>query len=184
MSLLEQYGIMIVGSGKTGRKLAVYANNASHCVTLVSGHRGSTFEKTRREWNMVTNALGDRIIFGSIQFVAPHTLKVQPFHGGPERLLIGRKVFIDLDDDDRQIASKENILIEPNATHFPQKLGLEAAGVELNVNGSILVDEQLETTASNTWAMGIFAVGGSRSRNLNTDFDIVKTHVVNLAENG
>jgi pyruvate/2-oxoglutarate dehydrogenase complex dihydrolipoamide dehydrogenase (E3) component len=44
----------------------------------------------------LTNSLGDRFILGEAQFVAPRTIKVAPANRGPERLLRGKKVFLNL----------------------------------------------------------------------------------------
>jgi pyruvate/2-oxoglutarate dehydrogenase complex dihydrolipoamide dehydrogenase (E3) component len=47
-------------------------------------------------WNNLHGPLGDNFIFGEARFIAPRTVSVRPANGGPERRLMGEKLFINL----------------------------------------------------------------------------------------
>ncbi len=181
MPVLEQYCILIVGSGGIGRKLAVYANHATSCLTLVSGLRRFDSERCQREWQRLSIALGDRLIYGAFELIAPRTIKLKPFTGGPERFLIGNRVFIDLDSEDLDAWNHEVTARDTSSIGLYQSLGLAEAAVELDSDGRILVDEHLETTSPNTWAMGKFAADRLMTRDLRCDLAIVKTHALPAA---
>lgn len=63
------------------------------------------------------------------------------------------RVIIEGPDGRREIAATDN-LVAVGRTPNTQSIGLEQAGVALDQRGYIVVNDRLETTAPNAWAMG------------------------------
>jgi pyruvate/2-oxoglutarate dehydrogenase complex dihydrolipoamide dehydrogenase (E3) component len=57
-------------------------------------------------------------------------------------------------------------------------LGLEAAGIEVNKRGNIVVDESLETTAHGVWALGDCNGKGAFTHTAYNDFEIVAANLL------
>lgn len=77
--------------------------------------------------------------------------------------------------------SADQILIATGRTLNTDGLNLEAAGVESEVNGAIKVNDRLETTANNIWALGDCNGGPLFTHASFDDFRIVRD---NLQHNG
>src|SRR5438874_1887095 len=58
------------------------------------------------------------------------------------------------DGQGERIVAGTDLLVATGRTPNTDGIGLEEAGVELNTHGYIRVNERLETTAANVWAMG------------------------------
>ena len=56
--------------------------------------------------------------------------------------------------EDESVIEGTDLLVAMGRTPNTQGIGLDQAGVELNEHGYIKVNERLETTAANVWAMG------------------------------
>ena len=67
----------------------------------------------------------------------------------------GEKVRVNVKDGNgAHILHGSDLLVATGRTPNTQGIGLEQAGVELNEHGYIKVNDRLETTAANVWAMG------------------------------
>jgi pyruvate/2-oxoglutarate dehydrogenase complex dihydrolipoamide dehydrogenase (E3) component len=67
----------------------------------------------------------------------------------------GEKVRVNVKDGNgAHILHGSDLLVATGRTPNTKEIGLEQAGVELNEHGYIKVNERLETTAANVWAMG------------------------------
>ncbi|MGE2730464.1 FAD-containing oxidoreductase [Mycolicibacterium vaccae] len=97
--------------------------------------------------------------------------------------------------DDIRIAKQDNgISVTPNATADPvvgshllvavgrrpntDDLGLDAAGVQTDGRGYIVVDDQLRTTAEHIWAMGDCNGRGAFTHTSYNDFEIVAANLL------
>jgi pyruvate/2-oxoglutarate dehydrogenase complex dihydrolipoamide dehydrogenase (E3) component len=67
----------------------------------------------------------------------------------------GEKVRVNVKDGNgAHILHGTDLLVATGRTPNTKEIGLEQAGVELNEHGYIKVNDRLETTAANVWAMG------------------------------
>src|SRR5437016_4823163 len=113
-------------------------------------------------------ASGAELIMGTGRFVAPKTVEVRLNDGGT-RLVAGDRVFLNLGthatipaipglSDSRPLTNIELLELERVPEHLVVlgggEVGLETAGVELDTRGYVKVNDRLETTAPEVWAIG------------------------------
>jgi pyruvate/2-oxoglutarate dehydrogenase complex dihydrolipoamide dehydrogenase (E3) component len=70
-----------------------------------------------------------------------------------------------------------DILVAAGRIHNTVAIGLEAAGVELDARGYIRVNDRLETTAPNVWAMGECAGSPQFTHVSDDDFRIIRDNL-------
>lgn len=96
----------------------------------------------------VADALAQILTCEGIEIVAPaEILSVEGRSGG------GVTIFVRTLSGERKIAGSD-ILVATGRTPNTAGIGLEAAGVELDQLGYVKVNDRLETTAPNIWAIG------------------------------
>ena len=76
-----------------------------------------------------------------------------------------------------QVIEGSDLLVAMGRTPNTQGIGLDQAGVELKEDGSIRVNERLETTAANVWAMGECAGSPKFTHVAFDDFRVVHTNL-------
>jgi pyruvate/2-oxoglutarate dehydrogenase complex dihydrolipoamide dehydrogenase (E3) component len=77
------------------------------------------------------------------------------------------------DDSGKRIVDGTDLLVATGRTPNTDGIGLEQAGVELKEHGYIKVNDRLETTASNVWAMGDCAGSPQFTHAAYNDFRVV-----------
>ena len=77
----------------------------------------------------------------------------------------------------RMVIEGTDLLVAMGRTPNTQGIGLDQAGVELNEDGYIKVNERLETTAANVWAMGECAGSPKFTHVAFDDFRVVYTNL-------
>ena len=70
-----------------------------------------------------------------------------------------------------------DVLVATGRTPMTRDVGLEAAGVELDARGFVRVNDRLEATAPDTWAMGDCAGSPQQTHVALDDYRIVKANV-------
>ncbi len=81
------------------------------------------------------------------------------------------------DPSGAQVIAGTDLLVALGRTPNTQGIGLDLAGVELNEHGYIKVNERLETTAANVWAMGECAGSPKFTHVAFDDFRIVHANL-------
>ncbi|TAL76076.1 MAG: mercuric reductase [Burkholderiaceae bacterium] len=76
-----------------------------------------------------------------------------------------------------QIIEGSDILVAAGRTPNTQQIGLDTAGIELDARGYVKVNERLETTAPNVWAMGDCAGGPQFTHVAFDDFRLVRDNL-------
>jgi pyruvate/2-oxoglutarate dehydrogenase complex dihydrolipoamide dehydrogenase (E3) component len=76
-----------------------------------------------------------------------------------------------------QIFEGTHLLTATGRVPMTQGIGLELAGVDLDANGFIKVNDRLETTEAGTWALGDCAGGPQHTHVALDDYRIVKTNI-------
>jgi pyruvate/2-oxoglutarate dehydrogenase complex dihydrolipoamide dehydrogenase (E3) component len=92
--------------------------------------------------------------------------------------LSGQKVRVVTENGHGQrILEGTDLLVATGRAPNTQGIGLEAAGVELDANGNIKVNERLETTAPGVWAMGDCAGSPKFTHVAFDDFRVVRDNL-------
>jgi pyruvate/2-oxoglutarate dehydrogenase complex dihydrolipoamide dehydrogenase (E3) component len=78
---------------------------------------------------------------------------------------------------EERVLRGSHLLVAVGRTPLTKRIGLESAGVELDANGYIRVNDRLETTAPLTWAMGDSAGSPQQTHVALDDYRIVKANV-------
>lgn len=86
------------------------------------------------------------------------------------------RVRLRIADKERQIEGT-HLLVAAGRTPMTRDIGLDAAGVELDERGFIRVNERLETTAPDTWALGDCAGSPQFTHVSLDDYRVVKANV-------
>lgn len=76
-----------------------------------------------------------------------------------------------------QIIEGSDILVAAGRTPNTQQIGLDTAGIELDARGYVKVNERLETTAPNVWAMGDCAGSPQFTHVAFDDFRLVRDNL-------
>jgi pyruvate/2-oxoglutarate dehydrogenase complex dihydrolipoamide dehydrogenase (E3) component len=92
--------------------------------------------------------------------------------------LSGERVILQLQHDHAsQIVEGTDILAALGRTPNTQGIGLEAAGIELTEKGHVRVNDRLETTAPDVWAIGECAGSPYFTHVSEDDFNLIHTNV-------
>jgi len=81
------------------------------------------------------------------------------------------------DGQGERMVEGTDLLVATGRTPNTKGIGLEQAGVELNEHGCIRVNERLETTAANVWAMGDCAGSPHFTHAAYNDFRVVRDNL-------
>jgi pyruvate/2-oxoglutarate dehydrogenase complex dihydrolipoamide dehydrogenase (E3) component len=136
--------LLVLGGGYIGLELAQAMRRFGSKVTIIERNE----RLAHREDEDVSAGLGDlcqdegiELVFGarvtSVEGKSGESVKVHLAKGGAETTLEGT-----------------HILVATGRTPNTKGIGLELAGVELTERGYIKVNERLETTAPDVWAIG------------------------------
>lgn len=92
--------------------------------------------------------------------------------------LSGQRVSLQLQNgNSSQTIEGTDILVAVGRTPNTRGIGLEKAGIELTEKGHIRVNDRLETTATNVWAMGECAGSPYFTHVAENDFDIIRENL-------
>jgi pyruvate/2-oxoglutarate dehydrogenase complex dihydrolipoamide dehydrogenase (E3) component len=89
----------------------------------------------------------------------------------------GAAVFVDCREGDNRIVGS-HVLIAVGRRPNTDDLGLEAAGVKMDANGYIVVDDQLQTSAKGVFALGDCNGRGAFTHTAWNDFEIVAANLL------
>ena len=110
-----------------------------------------------------------------------HDEGIQVLLGAEVRRVEGRsgsEIRISVEDaDGGKIIEGTHFLVAAGRTPNTQGMGLDSAGIELDQRGYVKVNERLETTAPNTWAMGDCAGSPQFTHVAYDDFRIVRDNL-------
>ena len=122
-------------------------------------------------------ASGAELVMGTGAFVAPHTLEVRLNDGGTRRL-VGERVSLLVRTPHReQTLDGSDLLVAVGRTPNTAGIGLHVAGVEVDGRGYIKVNDRLETTAPDVWAMGECAGSAQFTHVSFDDFRIIRDNL-------
>jgi pyruvate/2-oxoglutarate dehydrogenase complex dihydrolipoamide dehydrogenase (E3) component len=155
--------LIVIGGGYIGLELAQAVRRFGSDVTVIE--QGA--QLAEREDPDVGSALLDLFHDEGIEvLLGAHVSQI----GG----LSGKEVQVYAKDGSgERIIEGTHLLVSVGRTPNTRGIGLEQAGVELNERGYIRVNDRLETTASNVWAMGDCAGSPQFTHVAYNDFRIV-----------
>ena len=135
--------LVVVGAGYVGLEFAgMFARFGSH-VTVVDRHAGLLPREDADVADAVRGALAD----AGVQFV--HNARTVAIEESPDAATVSLTT-----PDGPASLTADAVLLATGRRPTTEALGLEAAGIEVNERGFIVVDERLRTSAP-----GVFAVG-------------------------
>jgi pyruvate/2-oxoglutarate dehydrogenase complex dihydrolipoamide dehydrogenase (E3) component len=159
--------LIVLGGGYVGLELAQAMRRFGSRVTLIE--RGAQIAS--REDADVSAALLEVFRIEGIQVLLNSRVReVEGLSGGQVR------VRLDTETGER-IMEGSDLLVATGRTPNTQGIGLELAGVELDSRGYVKVNERLETTATNIWAMGDCAGSPHFTHVAFDDFRIVRDNL-------
>ncbi|MEH6469079.1 MAG: FAD-dependent oxidoreductase [Porticoccus sp.] len=140
--------LLVMGGGPIGCELAQAFNRLGSQVTLVD----MMPRVLPREDEDVSEFVRRRFVAEGIEVLTGHqSVGFEYREGGPVALL---KASDQSEGDENKVVPFDKVLVavgrKANTSHF----GLEALGIELNVNGTVMVDEFLRTRYPNIYACG------------------------------
>jgi pyruvate/2-oxoglutarate dehydrogenase complex dihydrolipoamide dehydrogenase (E3) component len=159
--------LVVLGGGYVGLEMAqAYRRFGSRVTVVESGSQIMT-----REDRDVADEVQRLLSEEGIQFLLQaETLKVDGRSGNEVSLTVRTT-------SGEQRIDGSDILVAAGRIPNTAGIGLEAAGVELDAHGYIRVNERLETTAPNVWAMGECAGSPQFTHVSNDDFRIVRDNL-------
>ncbi|MGO9602326.1 MAG: dihydrolipoyl dehydrogenase family protein [Candidatus Binataceae bacterium] len=153
--------LIVIGGGYIGLELAQAVRRFGSEVTVIE--QGA--QLTDREDPDVGAALLDLFHDEGIEVLLDtHVSRVEG--------LSGKEVRVHAKDGDRIIEGTD-LLVSVGRTPNTKGIDLEQAGIELDERGYIKVNDRLETTASNVWAMGDCAGSPQLTHVAYNDFSVV-----------
>lgn len=159
--------LMILGGGYVGLEFAQAMRRFGSRVTLIE--RGPQIAS--REDADVSEALLEIFRKEGIQVLLSSRV-------GEVEGLSGEQVRVRLDTENGgRIIEGSDLLVATGRTPNTQGIGLELAGVDLDSRGYVKVNERLETTATNIWAMGDCAGSPHFTHVAFDDFRIVRDNL-------
>jgi pyruvate/2-oxoglutarate dehydrogenase complex dihydrolipoamide dehydrogenase (E3) component len=159
--------LIVLGGGYVGLEMSHAMQRFGSRVSVVE--KGS--QLALREDSDVAESIFQLFKDDGIQvLLGAETLKVDGISGEGVRLQIRTS------QGDQSIEGSD-ILVASGRTPNTQGIGLEAAGVQVDERGYIKVNERLETTAPNVWAMGDCAGSPHFTHVAFDDFRIVQDNL-------
>ena len=140
--------LLVLGGGYIGLELAQAMRRFGSKVTIIDRNA----HLAHREDEDVSQALEELCRDEGIELaLSAHATRVEGKSGESVKLRIGRS----LKEGGAETELKgTHLLVATGRTPNTKGIGLELAGVELTERGYIKVNEQLETTAPDVWAIG------------------------------
>jgi pyruvate/2-oxoglutarate dehydrogenase complex dihydrolipoamide dehydrogenase (E3) component len=136
--------LIVLGGGYVGLELAQAYRRFGSRVTIIEHGPQLAGREDPDVADEMRRILGDE---GIDILVAAETRRVQGHSGGDVSLLVRTS-------SGEQTIEGSDILVAAGRTPNTAGIGLEAAGVDLDGHGYIKVNERLETTAPEVWAIG------------------------------
>ena len=159
--------LIVLGGGYVGLELAQAIRRLGSRVTVVE--RGPRV--ARREDPDVSAALLELFHDEGIDvLLGAEVRRVEGRSGGEIRVSVE-------DADGGRVIEGSDFLVAAGRTPNTQGMGLELAGVELGGRGYVRVNERLETTAPDTWAMGDCAGSPQFTHVAYDDFRVVRDNL-------
>jgi len=159
--------LIVIGGGYIGLELAQAVRRFGSNVTVIE--RGAQIAD--REDPDVGAALLDLFHDEGIEVLLGTQLAHVEGHSGT-----AVRVFAN-DGQGERIVEGTDLLVSVGRTPNTKGIGLEQAGVELDEHGYIKVNDRLETTASNVWAMGDCAGSPHFTHVAYHDFRVVRDNL-------
>src|SRR6266849_467530 len=159
--------VIVIGGGYIGLELAQAVRRFGSGITVIE--QGA--QLAEREDPDVGAALLDLFHDEGIEaLLGTHVSRVEGLSGKEVRVyakdVLGERVIEGTD-----------LLVSVGRTPHTKGIGLEQAGVELDERGYIKVNDRLETTASNVWAMGDCAGSPQFTHVAYHDFRVVRDNL-------
>jgi pyruvate/2-oxoglutarate dehydrogenase complex dihydrolipoamide dehydrogenase (E3) component len=159
--------VIVLGGGYVGLELAQALRRFGSAVTVIE--RGSQIAAA--EDADVAQALLDNFVSEGIEVLLE--TRVREVQG-----LSGQKVRVVAEKSGgRQAIEGTDLLVATGRTPNTQGIGLESAGIEQDARGYIKVNERLETTAPDVWAMGDCAGSPQFTHVAYDDFRVVRDNL-------
>ena len=156
--------LVVVGGGYVGLELAQAARRFGSQVTVIE--RGA--QLARREDADVAAALFELFRDEGIQVLLRTGVRRVEGRSGDQ-------VRLEVETDGRvRVIDGTDLLIATGRIPNTDNLGLELAGIELDARGYIVVNDRLETTAPNVWAVGDCAGSPQFTHVAFDDFRVVR----------
>ena len=159
--------LIVVGGGYVGLELAQAVRRFGSQVTVIE--RGDRL--AAREDEDVSTALLELFHDEGIQVVLGAEIsRVEGRSGEQVRVKVERA-------NGSRVIDATDLLIAAGRTPNTQVLGAESAGVQLDARGYVIVNERLETTAPDVWAVGDCAGSPQFTHVAYDDFRIVRDNL-------
>src|ERR1700689_607792 len=159
--------LIVIGGGYVGLELAQAMHRFGSKVTVIE--RGA--QLADREDPDVGAALLDLFHDEGIEVLLGAQVSRVEGHSGKEVRVYGK------DAHGERIVEGTDLLVSVGRTPNTKGIGLEQVGVELDERGYIKVNERLETTAPNVWAMGDCAGSPQFTHVAYHDFRVVRDNL-------
>ena len=159
--------LIVIGGGYIGLELAQAVRRFGSQVTVIE--RGA--QLAEREDPDVGAALLDLFHDEGIEVLLGTQVSRIEGHSGKEVRVYAK------DGPGEPLVEGTDLLVSVGRTPNTKGIGLEHAGVELNERGFIKVNDRLETTASNVWAMGDCAGSPQFTHVAYHDFRVVRDNL-------
>jgi pyruvate/2-oxoglutarate dehydrogenase complex dihydrolipoamide dehydrogenase (E3) component len=159
--------LIVLGGGYVGLELAQAFRRFGSRVTVIE--RGPRV--ARREDPDVSAALLELFHEERIEvLLGAEVRRVEGRSGSGVRVSVG-------DENGERVIEGSDFLVAAGRTPNTQSIGLELAGVELDRRGYVRVNERLETTAPDTWAVGDCAGSPQFTHVAYDDFRVVRDNL-------
>jgi pyruvate/2-oxoglutarate dehydrogenase complex dihydrolipoamide dehydrogenase (E3) component len=159
--------LIVIGGGYVGLELSQALRRLGSTVTVIQ-HASQLAD---REDSDVSSALHDLFVDEGIEVLLDTELrKVEGRSGESVRVQIK-------DKQGERVIEGSDLLVATGRRANADRMGLELTGVELGEHGYIKVNERLETTAENIWAMGDCAGSPHFTHVAIDDFAIVNANL-------
>jgi len=136
--------LIVLGGGYVGLEMAHAFRRFGSKVTIIEYGP----QIAQREDPDVSNAVLEFFQEDGIKILrSSETIRMEGRNGEKVRLLVRTQ-------DGEKVIEGTDILIAAGRTPNTNNIGLEKAGIEVDARGYIKVNERLETTAPDVWAMG------------------------------
>ncbi|MGC4033588.1 MAG: FAD-dependent oxidoreductase [Tepidisphaeraceae bacterium] len=159
--------LIVIGGGYVGLEFAqAYRRFGSRVTLLQHGPQllSDQDPDVATEMERLLTADGIRVV------TSAELLRVSGQSGENVRVTI-------LTSDGEQLIEGSDLLVAAGRTPNTQSIGLEIAGVELQPNGTIRVNDRLETSAANVWAIGECAGSPQFTHASFDDFRIIRDNL-------
>jgi pyruvate/2-oxoglutarate dehydrogenase complex dihydrolipoamide dehydrogenase (E3) component len=159
--------VIILGGGYVGLELAQALRRFGAAVTVIE--RGSQIAAA--EDADIAQALLETFTSEGIEVLLDaHAREIEGFSGQKVRVIAEN-------GQGQRTIEGTDLLVATGRTPNTQNIGLDAAGIELDARGYIKVNERLETTAPDVWAMGDCAGSPQFTHVAYDDFRVVRDNL-------